>query len=337
MSVFLAVVVSFVAALVAVRAVERHAPRVGLIDLPNDRSSHVVPRPRGGGLGLLCGVATGALVVAAAGISISGAVWVVLGASLLVALTGLWDDVSSIGVMPRLIAQIAAAAIVVCNLGGVTAVPLPAPFNASLGDAGVVVAIVWMVGVTNFFNFMDGADGLAGGQAAVTLIALGALSTPAAGAIPLVVAASVLGFLVRNWAPAHIFLGDVGSGWLGFVLAALPFAGPGDARGPLILLVATSMALFLVDPLLTLVRRFSRGAPLMASHREHAYQQLFDPTQSHSRVVAALLGAATILTAVAIAAFHRPGLAWWSIALAVFVCLVEWRLAAARQRNRVQP
>lgn len=122
---------------------------------------------------------------------------------------------------------------------------------------------------------------------------------------------------------------------MGFVLAAVPFAGPRGWREDLVLLVATSLALFLVDPAITLIGRWRRGERLTASHREHAYQRLFDPLASHARVVAALLVASVILTCVAVLVYSRPVLGWGSVVAAGVACVIEWRVAAARGRRAV--
>lgn len=330
-----AVVGVFLLAAVGVAAIERRALRLGLMDQPNSRSSHVAARPRGGGVAIVVAVAAGVAVTAGAIVEFDGAMWAILGGALIVAVAGLWDDVRSIGPGPRLAAQVVAASIVVAVAGGMTHLPLPAPLDAPLGMFGVVVALVWMVAVTNFYNFMDGADGLAGGQACLTFATLAVVLWPDSSAIvPVLVIAATSAFLRRNWAPAHLFLGDSGSGWLGFVLAAWAFAGPIGRRGDLVLLVATSMALFLLDPVVTLVRRWRHGARLTSPHREHAYQRLFAPGQSHAGVVSLLLAAGGLLSVVAVWAYWRPAWAWASLGCALCLFLGEWLVAQRISRQR---
>jgi Fuc2NAc and GlcNAc transferase len=322
-------------AFVLVLLIERHAAALGLLDLPNERSSHVEARPRGGGLAVIGGVAAGLAVALLSGATIEGRMWTVLAGALLVAGVGLRDDVMPMRPAPRLAAQTAAATVVIWVCGGFSTVPLPAPLGLPLGAFGPVLALVWIVGVTNFFNFMDGADGLAGGQACLTFLGLAVALAPAsATVVPMIAVAAVAAFLVRNWSPARIFLGDVGSGWIGFLLAALPLAAPVDRREDLVRLVATSLALFLIDPVVTLARRWWRGAGVTASHREHAYQRLFAPGQSHAVVVGPLLAAAGLLTAVAVVSDREPALAWWSLGLAGVVAAAEFFLAARAHPRR---
>lgn len=324
--------VAFAASLACVRLVERHARRLRLVDLPNTRSSHREPRPRGGGLGIVAGAAAASIAASVSGAPWPADLWMVFAAALLVAAVGLWDDLRSLGIGPRLAVQTVAAVLVVGGVGSLDRLPLPAPADVPLGFIGSILAVVWIVGVTNFFNFMDGIDGLAAGQATISLGVLAYVlwPQPAAG-FALTIAAATAGFLVRNWSPAKIFLGDVGSAFLGFLLASLPLAGPPEARPQLVWLVAISMTLFLLDPVATLVSRTRRRAAIGASHRDHAYQQFVEPGASHAAAVTALLAAGLVLGVFAGAAYLRPALAWPAVAVAVIAFGIEW-LAAARRR-----
>jgi Fuc2NAc and GlcNAc transferase len=329
------VIVAAATTVALVLLIERNAVPLRLIDLPNERSSHVVARPRGGGLGVIGGMAAGLATALFLGSAIDSPAGAVLAGALVVAAVGLRDDITPMQPGPRLAAQVAAAVFVVFMCGGFSTVPLPGPANLPLGSLGPALAVVWIVGVTNFFNFMDGADGLAGGQACLTFLGLAVALTPGpAWVVPVLAAAAIAAFLVRNWSPARIFLGDVGSGWIGFLLAAWPLAGPLERREDLVRLVATSLAIFLIDPVVTLARRWWRGAAVMASHREHAYQRLFNPGQPHAGVVVPLLVSASVLTIVAVVSDRRPALAWWSLGLACAVAAGEFVMAARKDRRR---
>jgi UDP-N-acetylmuramyl pentapeptide phosphotransferase/UDP-N-acetylglucosamine-1-phosphate transferase len=324
--------VAFVVSLAGVRLVEQQARRVRLVDLPNVRSSHVEPRPRGGGLGIILGVLVAALAGTAFDAPLSREVAIVLGGAVLVAAVGLWDDIRGLGVWPRLAVQAVAAIGVVAAIGGLDRAPLPPPADVPLGPLGSLVAVVWIVGATNFFNFMDGLDGLAAGQAVITLAAFASVTWPGSAAgLAVLCASASAAFLLRNWSPARIFLGDVGSAFLGFVLAALPLAAPERNRSPLVLIVGISLALFLLDPVATLMARARRGAVVGASHREHAYQQFVAPGGSHAPVVVRLLLVAVVLSGLAVAAASRPMFAWPATIAALVAFAIEWQLAARRR------
>jgi glycosyltransferase WbpL len=324
--------IAFIASLSGVWLVERNAPLLSLVDLPNVRSSHVEPRPRGGGLGIVLGVMIGAIGATAFALPLSRSVWIVLVASLLIALVGLWDDVRGLGVWPRLAVQTTAAVWIVTEVGSIDRLPLPAPADLPLGVLGSFLTVTWLVGVTNFFNFMDGIDGLAAGQAVITLVAFACVTWPdSAAALALLGASAAAAFLLHNWSPARIFLGDVGSAFLGFLLAGLPLAARSSGNSSLVLLAATSLAFFLLDPVATLMARALRGAKVGASHREHAYQQFVAPGASHAPVVARLLLATAGLSLLAVAAHWHEVLAWPAVGAAAAAFALEWQMAANRR------
>lgn len=323
---------AFLAALAGVLLVERWARPLGLLDLPNPRSSHRQPRPRGGGLGILLGVAVGLGVARWTVGPLGEDAQTVLVAALLVAAAGLWDDLRPLPAWPRLLVQTAAAILIVARQGGLERLPLPPPADLPLGALGLPLSVLWLVGVTNFFNFMDGLDGLAAGQAVLTCALLAGLGPGGAAGLALVTAAATAALLLRNWAPARLFLGDVGSSFLGLLLAGLPFASPPEERPRLVLLVAVSLALFLLDPAVTLWQRWRRGAPLTMAHREHAYQRLSAPERSHAPAVTGLLAVGLLLSLLAAASWYSPPVVWLAVAAALFAFAAEWRLAARRRR-----
>jgi len=307
------------------------APRVGLMDVPNARSSHAVPVPRGGGLPLLAGAFVG--VAAAATFDTDGvstpSLAVGIGA-VLVGLVGLLDDRFGLSPVVRLLAHAAAAALVVGAAGGLRQLPLPSPLDVPLGAFGGPLGVLWIVAVVNFYNFMDGIDGLAALQGVIAGagIALATWSPPAA-ALGAALAGGCLGFLLHNWSPARVFLGDVGSGTLGFAFAATPFLAPAPVRPTALLFVAACLWLFLADATWTLVRRVLRGARWYEPHREHAYQRLVIAGWSHARVAAVVGAGSLILTLLALGAWHLDGsLAWWAV-LATAVLLHAGEVALA--------
>ncbi len=271
-------------ALLLVRAAIAYAHRRGLLDQPGHRRSHILPTPRGGGLG----------VVVATLICMSGA-WLmrperwppgvmisVVGALALVALAGWWDDHQPLPVWPRLGAQLLAVlgfslALVASGLSGWW---LPLLLGAG----------AWSI---NLHNFMDGIDGLLAQQAIFVTSGLALLAVDAAqpslAIAAAVVAAATLGFWGYNRPPARIFMGDVGSGSLGlliFALSAMLWQRQPALLWPALILCSA----FVTDASLTLLTRIWRGRQWQAAHREHLYQWLVRSGATHGGVDAAYMG-----------------------------------------------
>ncbi len=221
----------------------RFAQRLNLVDVPNGRSSHSKPTPRGGGLGLILGVLASAALFLVLGKELPGwSFWVGL---MIVAGIGLWDDArGGLRISVRLLAQLVAASLIVVFSGRFTHLPLPAPVDLPLGALSYPISVLWIVAVLNFYNFMDGIDGLAGSQALVTGMALAFMANGETAWLGAAIVGSSLGFLFFNWHPAKIFLGDVGSYSLGFMLASAPFLqGTGEAH-KFTMLVGMSLCIF---------------------------------------------------------------------------------------------
>ena len=323
-----AVVSCFVLAAVGTELLRRALLRSGVVDVPGARSSHTAPTPRGGG-GAFVVVTT----VAAVGVIGRDAPWptllVVVG-GVAVAAIGFIDDRRHVQPAVRLAIHGAAA---VCALAGVGppgtvgGAVLSPPVAAALS----VVAVVWVI---NLFNFMDGIDGIAGVQGVVVAIAIGVLAALAGdGALALTawcLAAAVAGFLTRNWPPAKVFMGDVGSGWLGYAVAALVLAAARRVDAdPLLGVLLT--AVFVVDATATLVRRAVRGVSIVEAHRDHAYQRAVQLGRSHLAVTATVLTVDVGLAVVAVVLRGaRPALLWGATAATMVCLLTVWARFAAR-------
>jgi Fuc2NAc and GlcNAc transferase len=257
----------------------------GLIDRPNVRSSHVRATPRGGGVAIVI-VVSGALLWLRFKHEISPELFrALVGGGFTVAAIGLLDDWRSLAPGARFGVHVAAAVWAVYWLEHAGELQLAFQWR----DVLLVVAVVWMI---NLFNFMDGIDGLAGMEAAS--VGLGAMSIALfSGHADILNAGSVLagaciGFLCWNWPPARIFLGDVGSGYLGYVIVVLAIT---DSRGrwqPLIPWLILCGA-FEVDATVTLLLRLLRRGRILQAHRQHAYQWLARRWGSHRAVTLLVL------------------------------------------------
>jgi UDP-N-acetylmuramyl pentapeptide phosphotransferase/UDP-N-acetylglucosamine-1-phosphate transferase len=288
-----------------------------LLDRPNERSSHAQPTPRGGGLAIVIAVTAAVAVFVG-----PGPMRTLLVAGLFMAVLGFLDDAFALPVWPRLLAQIAFAAWIAWAIGPIRALSVPGAFEVGFGPVAIPATVIWIVGVTNFFNFMDGIDGLAAGQSVLSavVVVIAGWSTGASTAA-MAIAGGCVGFLIYNWSPARIFMGDVGSMMLGFLLASLPLLAPAARRPDAVFATAIGLALFLLDPTFTLARKLSRGDRIGQSHRDHTYQQLVRVGEMHGPVTAGLLLATVPLALLGGWSFREPrfGLVAVLAALAVFV------------------
>lgn len=252
----------------------RYALARSMLDVPNDRSSHTVPTPRGGGVSIVVTFLSGLVAMWSAGLIDSGFFLGAVGAGGLVAVIGFMDDHGHIAARWRLLGHFAAAAWVLWWTGGLAPVEV---FGIAFdpGWVGNVFALFYLVWMLNLYNFMDGIDGLASVEA-ISVCGSACLLHWINGHegfvwTPLLLAMSVLGFLVWNFPPAKIFMGDAGSGFLGIILGALGLqaasVSPDMLWAWLILL-----GVFVVDATFTLLRRLLRGEKVYEAHRSHAYQ-----------------------------------------------------------------
>jgi UDP-GlcNAc:undecaprenyl-phosphate GlcNAc-1-phosphate transferase len=235
-----------------------------LVDLPNRRSAHALPTARGGGLAIVVTVLLGLIATAIRFPWLT--VQIVFGLllpSLVIAVVGFIDDIRPLRPLLRLGIQIGAGCLITAALGPITGITLPASEPLQLGIFAWPVTVVWVVGMINALNFMDGSDGMAALAAAVvaTIVAVIAWFTgaPAATLVAGFVAAGAAGFLVFNWTPARIFMGDVGSGFLGTLLSALPLFLPNEQREAVFLPAILVLWPYIYDPLLSVLRRLWRS------------------------------------------------------------------------------
>ena len=275
--------IAFLVGLAATVLVMRHLVswlrKRQILDLPNERSSHVRPTPRGGGLAVTPIILAGWLILAGLGLALSGQLVVMAGALGLLLLS--WqDDRRSLPARLRLLVHLAAVA------AGLSALPDHQfvfqgllPFWADR----LLAAILW-VWFLNLYNFMDGIDGITGVE--TLCIAAGVILMSPAQAQGAVVAGASLGFLLWNWHPAKIFLGDSGSVPLGYLLAwlLLRMAAQGLWAPALIL-----PAYYLADATITISKRALRGEKIWQAHRQHFYQQAVRGGATHSRVALLIL------------------------------------------------
>jgi UDP-N-acetylmuramyl pentapeptide phosphotransferase/UDP-N-acetylglucosamine-1-phosphate transferase len=258
-----------------------------VLDRPNHRSLHATPTPRIGGIGILAGIAVAGTI---AGVAVDLRV---LAALILLITISLLDDIRSIGAAWRMLAHLAAASL--------AAAAIVYDGHGLLAALAATVAIAWM---TNLYNFMDGADGLAGGMASFGFGAYGIAALlandPAFAALNFSVAAAAAGFLIYNFPPARVFMGDAGAIPLGFLAAVCAIAGWQRNAWPL-WFGAVVFSPFIVDASLTLARRLLRGAKIWQAHREHYYQRLVQAGWGHRKTVLVEFGLMLTASGIALA------------------------------------
>lgn len=284
---------SFVVAFIVVQVLLSRFARLAL-DQPNERSLHERPVPRTGGIAVLAGASTA--------LAFGGAeVWLPLLLALLLAGVSFADDVRSMPASARLLAHVVAAAVFVWYVLSPIAL-----WQAAI----VLVCVAWL---TNLYNFMDGSDGLAGGMTAIGFgayaVAAFLAGETALGTVSLCIAAASAAFLVFNFHPARIFLGDVGSIPLGFLAGALGVQGWRDEAWPL-WFPAAVFAPFIADSTITLVRRIARRERVWQAHRDHYYQRMVRGRFGHRGTAyvayAMMAGCAGLALASVIQSVPRP-------------------------------
>ena len=265
--------------------IRRYAERRQIMDHPNERSSHSMPTPRGGGLAIVL------IVMGAGGWSASEAgldrslVYLISGA--VIAWLGWRDDVHSLSPRVRFTVQGLVAAVSIYGLGYFKFVTIPLFGELYLGWVGILITFLWIVGLTNAYNFMDGIDGIAGGVALAAALGWMMLASNMQNGfvfwVSLAVAAGSLGFLFHNWSPAKIFMGDVASTFLGYTFAVLPLLSA-DQGGDALMLGTLLMWTFIMDAGVTFIRRALKREQLFSAHRTHLYQRLVIGGYKHATI-----------------------------------------------------
>jgi Fuc2NAc and GlcNAc transferase len=286
-------VVLVVATAVITRQLIVNSHRFSKMDIPNERSSHITPTPRGGGIAFVATSLIGFLLLLLNDGLNRTELFSLCCAGVIVAIAGHLDDRQKIsGATVRLVLHAISAIILIVGVGIPSALAI---FDRIVitGIVGSILGVVYLVWLLNLFNFMDGTDGIAASEAIFVALA-GAfltyhvLSDTDHSAAAVILAASTFGFILYNWSPAKIFMGDVGSGFLGIVIGGLSLiAANQDAE--LLWVWIILLAVFVSDATVTLIRRLLRKQKPHVAHRSHAYQHLAIRLDSHAKVALLVL------------------------------------------------
>lgn len=313
--------VALAAAAVLTPAMERFALHWNVVDHPSERKRHRKPTPLLGGLAILLAFWLSVFFFVLRGQTVSPS-WGFVAAALLVALVGLWDDLSRLSVSVRLMAQAAAAAAVLATVGTATLFAEGSTFDSWMN---AVLTFLWVVGVTNALNLIDNMDGVAAAVAAVAAASFAALLATggdlAAACLAAALAGAAIGFLFFNFPPARLFMGDAGSFFLGLTLAVLGIEAQRQTShraGWIPALLILGLPLF--DTTLVTISRLRRGKnPLTTPGRDHLAHRLGRLGWSTRKIVAAFAAATAILGIGAFFAAAEPRIAWFAAAVVVAV------------------
>lgn len=281
------------------------------LDKPNERSLHLIPVPRTGGIAIITGIVTAAVCLRASPSLLVPAV--------ALAIASYFDDRHALPAAVRLVMHLVAAGVFLWLAAG------------SSGAALLVVLLLAIAWITNLYNFMDGADGLSGGMAVIGFGTYGLAAWLGGNgefeALAWSIAAAAVGFLIFNFPPAKIFMGDVGSIPLGFLAGAFGVAGWQQGLWPLWFPLVV-FAPFIVDASMTLARRMLRGERVWEAHRQHYYQRLILSGWSHRRTAWSEYGLMLLCSAAALTGLQQPPAGQFALvfALALTIAAAMWAI-----------
>lgn len=307
------------------------AVRCGLLDEPNQRSAHQVTKPRGAGIVFICTWIVAGLIAALRGMIGWDILWLFVPGILLIATVSLLDDRYTLRARTRFIVQLLSGLCLLASLGGMPDLNfgLIVLSGGILTSLLILIACLWSI---NLFNFMDGTDGLAGIEA-LFVLGGGSVLLFLAGAhelawLALLLCAAIIGFLRWNWPDSRLFMGDVGSAPLGYIMVA--FALAGQSYGIPLTLWFILYGVFIFDASLTLLRRLLAGQRWYESHNLHAYQRLCQSGWSQRQLLLASMVVNMVLFTLAFVGYNYPNWLWACIVAALLMLttaylLVEWQ------------
>lgn len=299
---FLIFIIPFIIALILTPLVRLFAIKIKAVDQPAERKVHMKPMPLLGGLAIFSAVTITLRIFT--DLTEGPLLWIFLG-SIVIVLLGIVDDIRPLSVKVKLLFQTIAAVIVVA--GGVTIDFINIPLTDSIiefGNFSYIITIIWIVGITNALNLIDGLDGLATGVASISVASIFVMALIMGNTdimiITLIILAASLGFLIYNFYPAKIFLGDSGSLYLGFILATISILGFKNIAFVSFIFPIAILAVPIFDTLFAIVRRFRKGKEIFGADRGHLHHCLLTLGFSHRKTVLIIYGVSALFGVVAI-------------------------------------
>lgn len=295
---YLTLVVCFFAAILLTPLVKKLAFKIGATDKPNHRKVHVRIMPRLGGLAIFLSFLIGVLIIRPDGEYSEYHLSIIIG-SVIVILTGMLDDIKEISPKLKLAGQIAAAAVVVV-WGGLKVEFINLPFGGHIdfGFLSIPMTMIWIIGITNAINLIDGLDGLAGGVSTIALLTIAGMSMIQGhiyvSVMALLVAASTSGFLIYNFHPAKIFMGDTGALFLGYVIGVLSLLGYKNVTFISLIIPVIVLGVPISDTFFAIIRRLVNKQPLSAPDKSHLHHCLLRSGFTHRQTVLLIYAMSTV-------------------------------------------
>jgi UDP-GlcNAc:undecaprenyl-phosphate GlcNAc-1-phosphate transferase len=299
---YIAVLLSaFVLSCLASPLAIRLAFKIGAVDRPERRKVHTQPMPRMGGMAIFLSFLICLLFI----LKVSGPFTGMIYGACIIFLVGLLDDIFQLSAWVKLLGQIAAAAVAVHF--GVIVHFVTNPFNGALdlGSLSIPLTLLWIVGISNAINLIDGLDGLAAGVSAIAATTMGIIALikgqPEVALVTFALVAAIAGFLPFNFYPAKTFMGDSGSNFLGFVLGCLAIIGTAKSAALISLFIPiVILAIPIFDTFFAIIRRVHNKAPIFLPDRDHLHHRLMALGMSHCRSVLIIYSVSAFFSTVAI-------------------------------------
>lgn len=283
---YMTLILCFITSILITPLIKKLAFKVGATDRPNQRKVHEKVMPRLGGLAIYISFLAGLLIMNPE----SPYHLAIVAGSIIIVLTGVLDDIFELQARYKFINQLVAALIVVL-WGGIDVDFINLPFGGRLefGSLSVPITILWIVGVTNAINLIDGLDGLAAGVSSIALISISGMAIVMGDAyvmtIGFLLLASTLGFLIFNFHPAKIFMGDTGALFLGYMIAVLSLLGFKNVTFISFIIPVIMLGVPMTDTIFAIIRRIVKKAPLAAPDKSHLHHCLLNLGFTHRQTV----------------------------------------------------
>lgn len=303
-----------------------YAKNKGLVSIPNSRSFHQGSIPLGGGIIFVFFWVVGWLLSFIFNLTSFKELIVFLPSTLMVSIIGYWDDHKNLTAKQRLIAQLIASILCVSIIGEIPYLHLFGRSAVYLGSFGIILTIIGLIWSTNLYNFMDGLDGMAAVEALFVFGMSGLLfwhnNAIKMAILSWLIVAMVAGFLVWNWPKAKVFMGDVGSYFLGFLVALFSLIGDIWYNIPVVFWFIL-YGVFWFDATVTVIRRFIFKENLTVAHREHAFHRVQRLGFSHQQVLLGIITLNMVLSSIVIwVLFIQPDYLKWGLLLAIIILTI---------------